>query len=88
MRIDPGISALNAAQPMTATKTPPSTLKFSAVPNVLVERQERIRLGRVGLPAHRTRKPPALAGGSSRTIPWNERRETGNSRFKFAQNKF
>lgn len=40
-------------------------LKFSAVPNVLVERQERIRLGRVGLPARRTRKPSALAGGSS-----------------------
>jgi len=39
--------------------------EWRAVPNVLVERQERIRLGRVGLPAHRTRKPPALAGGSS-----------------------
>ena len=60
--------ALNAAQPMTATKTPPSTLKFPAVPNVLVERQERIRLGRAGLLAHRTRKPPASAGGSSQHL--------------------
>ena len=38
------------------------------MPNVLVERQKRIRLGRVGLLAHRTRKPPAEAGGSSQSL--------------------